>query len=291
MYSLGVNRLGVTNTNTTNLIKSLFAAGEKGAWYDPSDLASMFQVSNGTTAAVVGQPVGYIADKSGNANHAIQATDAKRPILRVDAVGALYLDFDGDCLQAASFDLTGTDELSFFTGHKKVGTANSILIEHSADSPNTNGTFRVNAPAADTNVDYVFSSGGTTRRDLTVTGGYEEPLTAVTSYTAKIATPLQTVSINRNTDLTETGAMGSGDYTSQTLNIGSRDNAASLPFVGRLYSIIVRGKDCTAAEILKIESYVGQKTGIATQIDDIATLDLNFEANDYAIYNRNGGAL
>lgn len=43
----------------------LFAAGEVGAWYDPSDLTTMFQDSAGTTpVTAVEQPVGLILDKS-----------------------------------------------------------------------------------------------------------------------------------------------------------------------------------------------------------------------------------
>lgn len=43
---------------------SLFAASEQGAWYDPSDLSTMFQDSTGTIpVTAVGQPVGLILDK------------------------------------------------------------------------------------------------------------------------------------------------------------------------------------------------------------------------------------
>ena len=43
----------------------LFANGEIGAWYDPSDLTTMFQDSAGTTpVTAVGQAVGLILDKS-----------------------------------------------------------------------------------------------------------------------------------------------------------------------------------------------------------------------------------
>lgn len=42
----------------------LFQASEVGVWYDPSDLSSMWQDAAGTTAAVVGQPVGLMLDKS-----------------------------------------------------------------------------------------------------------------------------------------------------------------------------------------------------------------------------------
>lgn len=44
---------------------SLFAASEPGAWYDPSDLTTVFQNNNGTTpVTAAGQTVGLILDKS-----------------------------------------------------------------------------------------------------------------------------------------------------------------------------------------------------------------------------------
>lgn len=60
----------------------LFAASEPGAWYDPSDMSTLFQDSAGTTpVTAVEQPVGRILDKSGRGNHATQATTTKRPVL------------------------------------------------------------------------------------------------------------------------------------------------------------------------------------------------------------------
>src|SRR3712207_4298621 len=91
--SLGLNRQQRGTTAAFSPL-SLFAGGTQGAWYDPSDLSSMFQNSNGTTAAAVDSPVGKINDKSGNGNHATQSTSAARPILRQS--GSLYyLEFDG----------------------------------------------------------------------------------------------------------------------------------------------------------------------------------------------------
>lgn len=44
--------------------RSLFAAGEQGAWYDPSDLSTLYQDSAGTTpVTATGQPVGLMLDK------------------------------------------------------------------------------------------------------------------------------------------------------------------------------------------------------------------------------------
>ena len=43
---------------------ALFAAGEQGAWFDPSDFSTMFQDSAGTTpVTAVEQPVGLMLDK------------------------------------------------------------------------------------------------------------------------------------------------------------------------------------------------------------------------------------
>lgn len=44
---------------------SLFASGEQGAWYDPSDMSTMFQDAAGTTpVTAVEQPVSLLLDKS-----------------------------------------------------------------------------------------------------------------------------------------------------------------------------------------------------------------------------------
>ena len=82
---------------------ALFASSEVGVWYDPSDLSTMFQNSDGTTAVAVGDPVGYIADKSGNGKHATQATAASRPLL--DTANLINYDGTDDLLTASNPDL------------------------------------------------------------------------------------------------------------------------------------------------------------------------------------------
>lgn len=73
----------------------LFSEGQQGAWYDPSDLATLFQDAAGTIPVTSdGDPVGYVRDLSGNGNHATQSVSASRPIYRTD--GTLHwLEFDG----------------------------------------------------------------------------------------------------------------------------------------------------------------------------------------------------
>lgn len=60
----------------------LFYANEPGAWYDPSDLSTLFQDAAGTTpVTAVEQSVGLMLDKSGRNNHASQSTSGFRPTL------------------------------------------------------------------------------------------------------------------------------------------------------------------------------------------------------------------
>ena len=55
---------------------------DNGAWFDPSDMSTLYQDAAGTTTVTaVEQPVGKILDKSGNGYHATQSITASRPTL------------------------------------------------------------------------------------------------------------------------------------------------------------------------------------------------------------------
>jgi len=91
---------GVASTG----LRFLFANGEAGAWYDPSDLSTLFQDAAGAVPVTAdGDPVGLMLDTSGNGYHASQAVSASRPTYRT-AFGYHWLEFDGvdDILVVAS---------------------------------------------------------------------------------------------------------------------------------------------------------------------------------------------
>jgi len=77
--------LSLTAINTLSAVQraiNILTEAGPGAWYDPSDLTTLFQDSAGTTpVTAVEQPVGRILDKSGGGNHAIQPTATSRPTL------------------------------------------------------------------------------------------------------------------------------------------------------------------------------------------------------------------
>ncbi len=109
-------------------ISALFASGEQGVLYDPSDFSSMFQDSAGTIpVTATGQSVGRILDRSGRGNHWLQATAAARPVLRQDGAGKYYLEFDGvDDLMACTNLFTSSMEV--FVAILRVGTGMGILF-------------------------------------------------------------------------------------------------------------------------------------------------------------------
>lgn len=56
---------GMTGLSMSQQIRALFANGEQGAWYDPSDFSTLFQDAAGITpVTALGQSVGLILDKS-----------------------------------------------------------------------------------------------------------------------------------------------------------------------------------------------------------------------------------
>jgi hypothetical protein len=259
MIGIGATLFKVPTAYGQGFIPSvLFANGEKGAWYDPSDLASMFQSSDGTTAAVVDQPVGYIRDKSGNGNHAIQATSDKRPTLRQS--GSLYyLEFDGanNCLATSAIDFTGGDQMSVFAGAAKTASTNQVVAELSSSISSNNGSFRLFGSSTI----WRYTSKGTNLVNGSASD-YGIPSTSVLSATSDISADQLTFNVNGDQEANPTSDQGTGNYGNYALNIGSRDNGASLPLTGNIYGLVVRSTVSSAAEIAATEAYMATKSGV-----------------------------
>lgn len=81
-----------------------------GIVYDIADLSTLFADVEGTTPAAIDGPVALVKDKLGNEQHAVQADEACRPILRSDGL-MFWLEFDGidDHLTIASSSMESRD--------------------------------------------------------------------------------------------------------------------------------------------------------------------------------------
>lgn len=115
------------------LVKALFspatqfATGQLGGWYDPSDYATLFQDSAGTTPVTgVAQPVGRVLDKSGRSNTLTQATASARPLTNTQ--GAVkYLTFDGIDDGLTTGPMTFTADMDCFIAVRRNSAANVVL--------------------------------------------------------------------------------------------------------------------------------------------------------------------
>lgn len=241
---------------------TLFSGGEQGFWFDPSDLSSMFQDAAGTTpVTATGDSVGLIRDKSGRANHASQATGAFKPKLQQDGTGRYYLDFDGsdDGLVTSSINFSATDEMTTCGGIRKTSdAATGLVLENSAAFSSNTGTFAVFAPPAggNTNLGY-FSRGTASSSPSRLLGA--APVTAVVGARSKISTDYAEARVNGVGSVAVTD-QGTGNYGNYAVYIGRR-GGASLPFSGRMYPLVLRGKATDDATMALLETYINSKTG------------------------------
>lgn len=243
---------------------ALFANGEKGVWYDPSNLSSMYQF-DGVTPAAVGDEVGVIEDQSGNGIHMIQTVEAKCPILRLSGEGHYYLDFDGtdDGMRTTSNILFGTNsvqEMSVFAAAQK-NTAGVVqnIAELSNNLGIEDGVFRLFYTSG--NVWRAVQKGdvANTIQSTVIT---DNPDKIVATSVASISAPSHLLRIDGSVVDSNTNNLGNGPYTDQPLSIGSRANGTSSRLDGRIYGIIVRGKVSTAEEISNVEKYLAAKSGV-----------------------------
>jgi hypothetical protein len=109
-------------------IQSLFANGEKGFFYDTSDMWTMFQDAAGTIpVTAAGQPVGLIRDKSGLNNHAYSTTSSMRPIFEQKPILGANFVTDSTLAQPSKWN-TGAASGVSVSGNKLI--FNNVAANH-----------------------------------------------------------------------------------------------------------------------------------------------------------------
>lgn len=250
---------------------SLFASGEEGAWYDPSDLTTMWTDTAATTQATAvlegdtptaANAVARIDDKSGNGNHATQTTAPSRPYLTVTAGGLYYLSFDG----ADDFMSSGVDANVFLpaAGYLVVGGANFASVGGSAQA------YQRKAFCGD-------QSGYFGMWAHSLNGGEA----GVYHWDTAVKTAQNPYIAGNNAVFTgrRDGSIGvSGEIYASVNSVSSTGTAAGgLPslagdfvigeqfgvhFDGNLYGLIVRGASSTTDEITNTEAYLAARSGV-----------------------------
>lgn len=229
----------------------LFANGEKGVAFDPSNFGTVSQASAGTGAPAFGAPVGREMDISPNAKHAVQATDAGRPILAGN--GRTRLLYRSMAMATPAIDFTGTNKITVLTYVRKFSDALlGMAIELSANGFTTNGGFYVSAPNTNTGNSFGFAAKGSAAAAYTATT-YAAPYGAVLECVFDISGATLPDKIKPKVDgvvpsVSATGTtLGTGNFGNHVLNLGAR-NGATLGLNGAIGRTIIIGRELTVAE-------------------------------------------
>jgi hypothetical protein len=252
----------------------LFLAGEQGAWYDPSDLSTLFQDAAGTVpVTAVGQSVRLMRDKSGRGNNATAPSDAARPVLQQDSSGLLHLLFNGSnsSMVTGAIDFSSTNKVSAFAGATKLidGSTFQCIVELSADSNSNLGTFVVGAATVLGDASRRTWAAGVTGTSVLLGSAaiFAAPDTRVMAANFDLAgaTAADQCALRLNgiaqTLTYNIANAGSRNFISSQIYIGRRGGSAN-PFNGRLYGLIVRGTATSAAQVTSTERWLAGKTGV-----------------------------
>ena len=235
---------------------SLFANGEQGAFYDPSDLSTLFQDDAGTTPVTEpGQTVGLVLDKSGNDNHATQPTAESRPVYQAGG-GLHWLEFDG--VDDSLFSVSSVTLLN--------STINVFIGMRLADAP-SRARILMHGGFSDT----FFMDVRDGLLSLAVREG--QPITFplpkiippldtafVVSATGDIDTYTAELEINNNGIISDTKDPRDFSFGTETLHVFRRFDGGEHP-EGRLYNMVIVESDVTWFRE-GIKKLVGQRSGV-----------------------------
>jgi len=238
---------------------ALFASGEAGDWFDPSDLSRMWQDTAGTTPVTAdGQTVARIDGQRGVVSLR-QSDAAKRPAYKTSA-GLHWLQFDGTndtFLSAAALNLSGTDKLTLCAGvRKSVAVSNGQVVGVTYTgagywhifAPNAVGTYRTA---------FGVGAGGI---EIATPADYAEPITNVVVGISDAAAPTLVTRVDATEVVNSTSSQGTGNFGNSVFEVGSRDE--SLFFSGNLYFLLIRGALTSGADLTALEGFAAAKSGV-----------------------------
>ncbi|MEN9807767.1 MAG: hypothetical protein RL756_2287 [Pseudomonadota bacterium] len=248
----GWYRISVTNT----------AAGTSGS-------IQLYLISSGTSGSYTGDGVSGIyiwgADlRVANESSALPPYQRVVDALTYDTTGfPPYLLFDGsnDALVTNSIDFTATDEMSVFAGVRSLtGGTYGALVELSNNGDSNTGAFLMSGNGNLTTYRVAFVSRyNVSGNALANDAAYNPPATLIQTGLGDISGDSAILRVNAVQAAISTTDQGIGNYGNYPLYIGSR-GGTTLPYNGRLYSLVVLGRGVTPTELTQTEGYVESKT-------------------------------
>ena len=249
--------LGLGITHLRNGAFTPSALPGLSAWYDPSDLSTLFQDAEGTTpVTAAGQSLGMVRDKSGNARHATQATAAARPTWQTGLAS-----FDGvDDFLVTPTVTWGSDEVTLVVGLRKLSDAAlGIVCDLGANPSSGNGSFGLLVPQT-TTYGVGWQSRGTSLAGA-LSANPRAPATFVATATGKIASDTATIRVNGAQVASSAADQGTGNYTDAALYLGMRAGTGG-PFNGHIYGMALYNRVLSAGELAQAEAWMAAKAGV-----------------------------
>lgn len=176
-----------------------------------------------------------------------------------------YLRFNGtnQWLQTNSIDFTYGDKMFVSAGVRKLSdAATGLVFESSASIDTSSGAFLIAAPSGAL-ANFAFASKGTLPSGgAGATGsGFAAPITNVLSGIGNISGDRAVLRVNGTQAASSAADQGTGNYGNYPMFVGARAGT-SLWFNGRLYQLVVVGKQASSGEIASTEAFVATKTGV-----------------------------
>jgi len=175
-----------------------------------------------------------------------------------------YLRFNGtnQWLQTSSIDFTYTDKMFVCAGVRKLSDAGIGMVAELGSAYNTPGSFYFATPSSGSNFEFSSYGNAQIKRVVSTSAAPNTFIaSASTDFSQSVPSNALTTRLNgASATGAFTGSATSGTYGNNVLNLGARAGS-SLWFNGRLYGMVVAGKQASAAEITSTETYINQKTG------------------------------
>jgi hypothetical protein len=228
-------------------------------WFDASDASTLYDATSGGSLVAADGAVKRWEDKSGNARHATEGTNApQRKTASINSLDALLFDGSNDRL-AFSGNIDNSDgHVTVFAVARRSSTSGIAQIlnkDNSNVSPRTNQYIRVN----DANVESIWFQSGPTAR--TVLRG---SISANTTFlaTVRIGASEGAVSLNGFAGTPDANVSGI-QRTNENTYIGDFAFAATQNFNGNICEIIAYNSALSDTDKDAVESYLMTKWGIS----------------------------
>ena len=273
----GQYRIEITNTGATIIrVISGTQTGTVISSISSGQSATFIGAPAATRITIAAQTAGgtgsftLISFKQIPGNHATSSSDAKRPLFdsyTLNGQSRFGAKFDGGiaCLRVLGFNLSNTNKVTVIAGVRKLSdAAQGIIVEQTATAFSSNGGFFLRQPNVSGTPSYSWAARGTIHSNVSTPSSFAAPETAFFACTADIAAPLLNIRRNGASVATSSSTMGTGNFVNSTLNIGGRNNSATLQFDGYLHCLFICGAIVPDSVLTQAYNLLGYEIGLMT---------------------------